>query len=351
MALEERFQDMAKTTAVVLARMNNQVKEMTMKKKVFYRYLLGGLMMAVTVACSGSDDDNTVPTPTDDTLKTVRLTITQIDNDGSADARLMDGTRATLSESGKTLAASWVANDGLTYYNLNQQFISDQLMYVFGPLTATETAAKSSFTGDVTCSAENKLAVIYPALDLEKNPLSTYAISPYTISLDGQNGTLGKLATTFHYVYGVATVKSVTGTTATATMPKMKSLLTVCKFSFIDKANSSPISVNTLSISLSNDGVYGKKDTYPQSAMVTPGENQSDVHAAAVTSGSALTMTLPEASNEVYVALLPTPTDATQPVSLTFTVNDGSNTYSGTAKAHLKEGEYVVAENLKLTKQ
>lgn len=322
-----------------------------MKRIALYKYLLGGLMMAVTAACSGSEDDNTLPSPIEDMPKTVRLTITQTaDDNGSANARLLDGTRATLNvnnQNDKVLDASWTANDGLTYYNLNQQFINDHLTYVFGQLTATETATKSSFTGDVTCYEGNKLAVIYPATSFTAGT----EIQPYSITLSGQDGTLGTLATTFHYVYGVATVKSVTGTTATATMPKMKSLLTVCKFSFIDKANSSPIPVNTLSISLSNDGVYGKKDTYPQSATVTPGENQSDVHAAAVTSGSALTMTLPEASNEVYVALLPTPTDATQPVSLTFTVNDGSKTYSGTAKAHLKEGEYVVAENLKLTKQ
>jgi hypothetical protein len=307
--------------------------------------------MAITAACSGSDDDNIVPTPTDDTPKTVRLTITQIDDEGSAGVRLLDGTRATLNESGKTLAASWKAGDGLTYYNLNPHFITNHLTYVFGSLTATETATKSSFTGDVTCSEGDKLAVIYPALDLVNNPLSNSTISSYTISLSGQDGTLNTLAKTFHHVYGVATVGEVRGTYANATMTT-KSLLTVCKFSFMDKDNdSSPISVKTLSISLANDGAYGDKDTYPQSATVTPGENQSDVHAAAVTSGSALTMTLPEASNEVYVALLPTPTDATQPISFTFTVNDGTYTYSGTAKAHLKEGEYVVAENLKLTKQ
>ena len=312
-----------------------------MKRIALYKYLLGGLMMAVTAACSGSEDDNTLPSPIEDMPKTVRLTITQTgDENGSANARLLDGTRATLRESGKTLAASWVANDALSYGNLNYP-------YTHGLLTATETAATSSFTGDVTCYERNKLAVVYPTTTFTT---SSYGIQPYTITLSGQDGTLETLATRFHYVYGVATVTAVNETTATATMPKMKSLLTVCKFSFIDESNSSPISVNTLSISLSNDGVYGKKDTYPQSATVTPGENQSDVHAAAVTSGSALTMTLPEASNEVYVALLPTPTDATQPVSLTFTVNDGSKTYSGTAKAHLKEGEYVVAENLKLTK-
>ena len=323
-----------------------------MKSIAFYRYLLGGLLMAITAACSGSDDDNIVPTPTDDTPKTVRLTITQIDDEGSAGVRLLDGTRATLNESGKTLAASWKAGDGLTYYNLDPHFITDHLTYVFGSLTATETATKSSFTGDVTCSEGDKLAVIYPALDLVNNPLSNSTISSYTISLSGQDGTLNTLAKTFHHVYGVATVGEVRGTNANATMTT-KSLLTVCKFSFMDESNSSPISVKTLSIGFTN-GVVGQADAgkYPQSATVTPYEDQTQVHATAVTGSSTpLTIKLSPASNEVYVALLPTPTDATQPISFTFTVNDGTNTYSGTAKAHLHEGKYVVATGLKLTKK
>ena len=49
----------------------------------------------------------------------------------------------------------------------------------------------------------------------------------------------------------------------------------------------------------------------------------------------------------VYVALLPTAAQRT----FRFTVSDTSNTYTGTAKATLTEGEYVVATGLKLTKQ
>ena len=322
-----------------------------MKRIALYKYLLGGLLMVFAAACSGSDDDNTLPSPIEDMPKTVRLTITQIDDEGSAGVRLLDGTRATLNvnnQNDKVLDASWTANDGLTYYNLNQLFINDHLTYVFGQLTATETAAKSPFTGDVTCNEGNKLAVIYPATSFT----ASTEIQPYSITLSGQDGTLGTLATTFHHVYGVATVGPVVGTTATATMPKMKSLLTVCKFSFINESNSSPISVKTLSIGFTN-GVVGQADAgkYPQSATVTPYEDQTQVHATAVTGSSTpLTINLSPASNEVYVALLPTPTDATQPISFTFTVNDGTNTYSGTARAYLHEGKYVVATGLKLTK-
>jgi len=317
-----------------------------MKRIALYKYLLGGLLMVFAAACSGSDDDNTLPSPLEDMPKTVRLTITQTaDDNSSAEARLLDGTRATLSESGKTLAASWVANDALSYGNLNYP-------YTHGLLTATETAATSSFTGDVTCYEKNKLAVVYPTTTFTT---SSDGIQPYTITLSGQDGTLATLATRFHYVYGVATVTAVNETTATATMPKMKSLLTVCKFSFIDKSDSSPISVKTLSIGFTNGVVgQGANGKYPQTARVTPGENQSDVHATPIEGSAPLTITLPESSTEVYevyVALLPTPTDATQPISFDFTVNDGTNTYSGTAKAHLHEGKYVVATGLKLTKQ
>ena len=50
---------------------------------------------------------------------------------------------------------------------------------------------------------------------------------------------------------------------------------------------------------------------------------------------------------EAFVALLPTSGQRT----FSFTVTDGSgNTYTGTAKATLTEGEYVVATGLKLTK-
>ena len=317
-----------------------------MKKKVFYRYLLGGLLMAVAAACSGSDDDNTVPTPTDDTPKKVHLTITQTDNDGNADARLLDGTRATLDESGKTLVASWVAGDKLTYYKINSG------LYLSGELTASTSAPVSVFTGEMSCEANDKLAVIYPALNLKATPLSTYDITPYTISLSGQNGTLEKLATTFHYVYGVATVESVTGTTASATMPKMKSLLTVCKFSFKDKENNNDILVKELKISFTN-GVVGQGDagTYPQSATVTPNDDQTQVHAVAVTGSSTpLTITLPSASTDVYVALLPTP-EATDKIHFNFVVTDKDDqNYSGTARAYLKEGQYVIATGLKLTK-
>jgi hypothetical protein len=327
-----------------------------MKRIALYKYLLGGLLMVFAAACSGSDDDNTLPSPIEDMPKTVRLTITQTgDENGSANARLLDGTRATLNvnnQNDKVLDASWTANDALTYCNLSYP-------YNQGSLTATESAATSSFSGNVLCKKDDKLAVVYPAKSF--TVANYYILQPYSITLSGQDGTLETLATNFHYVYGVATVTAVNETTATATMPKMKSLLTVCKFSFKDKDNNNDITVKELKISFSNGVTYPyvtcSANTYPQLAQVSVLDNennaiaQDNVHATPVAGSTPLTITLTSASTEVYVAMLPTPTDATQPISFDFTVNDGTNNYSGTAKAHLHEGKYVVATGLKLTKQ
>ncbi len=134
-------------------------------------------------------------------------------------------------------------------------------------------------------------------------------------------------------------------------MPKMKSLLTVCKFSFVNKDGGAVIPIKSLSISYG--GIGGDAGTYPQTATVAIKDDsiikeQADVHAAGVEGDGALTVTCSTAQDAVYVALLPTAAERT----FRFTVTDGSgNSYTGTAKATLTEGEYVEATGLKLTKQ
>ena len=306
-------------------------------------FVLGGMMLAGLTACSGDDDTATngnTPQTADDGVKVRRLTITEAD-DGAAEAR-QALTRASLTED-DGLTAKWTAGDELTYCNLSRmQYNGEEDVPVSGNLTATTTAATSRFTGNVTCSAGDYLTVVYPAATFTTN-------SQYTIALSGQDGTLAGLATRFHYVFGKALVNSVTDATADATMPKMKSLLTVCKFSFVDKATNEAIPVLSLSISYGGDGSDAGK--YPQTATVAIGANteQADVHATgAAGSSEALTVTCPSAQEAVYVALLPTAAQRT----FRFTVSDGSgNTYTGSAKAKLNEGEYVAATGLRLTKQ
>ncbi len=301
---------------------------MRTKEQFLMLWMLGGMMLAGLTACSGSDEE---PSKPDDGVKVRRITITE--TEGAASARQVM-TRASLTED-DGLTAKWTADDGLTYCNLSRVDRGNSDAPYSGGLTAASTAATSRFTGDVVCSEGDYLAVVYPATTFEYN-------DRYTISLTGQDGTLGKLASTYHYVYGRAQVTSVTGTTANATMGKMKSLLTVCKFSFKDKSTNAVIPIQTLSISYGGTG--SDAGTYPQSATVECGvlTVQTDVHASGVASNSPLLL---EGSGEAfYVALLPTTGQRT----FNFTVTNTNGTYTGTAKATLTEGDYVEATGLKL---
>ena len=309
---------------------------MRTKEQFLMLWMLGGMMLAGLAACSGDDDtatDGSAPQTADDGVKMRRLTITEAEG-GAAEAR-QALTRASLTEDDGILTASWTAGDALTYCNLSRVDYGNGEAPYSGGLTAASTASTSRFTGDVACSAGDYLAVVYPATTFENN-------DSYTISLTGQDGTLSTLATNYHYVFGKATVTEVTETTANATMGKMKSLLTVCKFSFKDKSTNAVIPIQTLSISYGGTG--SDAGTYPQSATVTIGANteQTDVHATGVASNSPLLL---EGSGEAfYVALLPTTGQRT----FNFTVTNTNGTYTGTAKATLTEGEYVEATGLKL---
>ena len=303
-----------------------------MKRITFFAFLLASLI----VGCSGSGNDEPTSQP-DRGVKTRMLTITE------------EATRATLDESTGELTALWTAGDGLAYCNLSTLSIqqTQQLSPASGPLTATTSDAISLFTGEVDCGIYDKLAVVYPA-----KGFSWYGEkAKYTIPLSGQNGTLSTLATNFHYVYGVATVNSVTDNTANATMPKMKSLLTVCKFSFKDKSNNATIPVQTLTISYAADGTDGNTGTYPQEATVVCETNQSNVHATGIRSDNQLVVKPSTATDEVYVALLPTVAQRSFNFTVTNTSGIYSGIYSGTARATLGEGEFVVATGLKLTKK
>ena len=298
------------------------------KRKQFLWAVLGSMMLAGLTACSGDDDATDRP---DDGVRVRRITITQTDG----------ATRATLTED-DGLSASWTAGDVLTYCNLSRNnYVNGEIVPYAGSLTAASTASTSQFTGSVTCDRGDYLAVVYPAATFVTN-------ESYTISLAGQDGTLGTLATNYHYVYGKAYVTTVTDNTADATMEKMKSLLTVCKFSFVDKTTGAAIPIQSLTISYGGTG--SDASTYPQSATVAIGANtaQTAVHATGVDGSTPLAVTCLSAQDAVFVALLPTSGQRT----FNFTVTDGSgNTYTGTAKATLAEGEYVVAEGLRLTKQ
>ena len=303
-----------------------------MKAKNYMMIFLCGMMVVAGTACKNEN------APEDKTVQKRYLTIKMSDAAGAPIKK------ATITDEGSTLLAEWKAGDEVSYCNLSRvKTPSDDL--IIGTMTAASSGVKSDLNGDVECTANDYLAIVYPAVDMST---STYSYGDgvhgkFTISLVGQDGSLSKLATHYHCVYGRAHVLSVTGTTAEAEMEKMQSLLTICKFSFTDGTN--PIPVNTLTISYG--GSDSKTGKYPQSATVTVTNLTENSAAAAegVLPSSVTPLTINAGgATEVYVALLP----ETGSCEYKFTVTSGSNTYTGTAEAHLKKGEFVPALGLKL---
>ena len=304
-----------------------------MKGKVKIVNWMVCLIWVLAAGCSHSEDDAVVPVNKD--VKTRLLTFTQVENRGS---------RAVLNENNHGLSALWKRGDQLGCCNLSTL---EYDIFVFGristgTLTARDNNVTSIFQGEMTCEQNNQLAVIYPATDFDYELKSGECFAKYTIILSEQDGTLETLANSYHYMYGVATVNSVTNSTAEAS-GKMKSLLAVCKFSFKD-GEGHTIRVKELKISYGGDGPDGDFGTYPQTANVTCNINQEAVFADAVRSNDPLIIqTVPGSDSQyptdVYVALLPV-TNRT----FRFVVTDANDqTYMGTATANLHAGEFVKA--------
>ena len=263
--------------------------------------------------------------------------------------------QATITENGDVLDALWNAGDAVFYRNLSRNEYTDPQegsVNLSGTLNADKDGSVASFSGDrVWCTEDDQLALIYP-----NNPVDfTFHDSPlyaeYTISVAGQDGSLATLAKDFHHIYGIASVVSVTETTANAELAQMKSLLTVCKFSFEDKDHpGTSLPISTLKISLGGTGLY--TGTYPQQGTVSIAQSVSawDVSVDPeweITGGKPLTIDTKGVNpTEVYVALFPD-----MGATYSFTVTSGGNTYTGTATATLNEGEFVPATGLKLVKQ
>lgn len=322
------------------------------KSKLCILVLGGGLMLLGGTACSNSDNELSSEThSTEQDVKTRHLTITQTtDSTASASVAL---ARAMLTQSGTSLSASWTAGDQLSYCNMSQPLVKVYDAELgdlvdkpkTGNLTAVTSAAVSQFTGDVICQTGDYLAVVYPQVTFTDT-------EHFTIPLTGQDGTLSTIATRYHYVYGKAQVESVTDATAKGNIGKMKSLLTLCKFKFINKANNDPIPIRMLSIDYNT--IDSKNGKYPQKVLVNIKDGStikesSAVHATASDISAPLVITSSSQLDEVYVVLVPTDENATyEPIQ--FTVTNDAGTYVGTAKAVIREGEFVQA-TLKLTLQ
>lgn len=285
------------------------------------------LFSAALASCSTSDDEQE-----NNGRKLRKLTIAQV-----------PVGRATLSDDGTTMGASWTAGDLAEYFNITSFQVKNEMD--FGTIEAASSAITSAFSGTVRCEVDDKIAILYPATA----PSTQSNRGTFTISLGGQDGTLAGVAANYHYVYGVGTVTSVTENTATATVAEMNSLLSVCKFTFKD-GGGNPIPVRKLDISYADyDSEFGYSEPYyPPTALVTPNADAACVEPVVVAQASwaPLTVSLSaETSEGVYVALFPVSGQYFH-----FTVTNSSGTYTGTARATLNAGKYYPV-NLVLTKR
>ena len=288
-------------------------------------------------------------------LKPRTLVVTEVESRKSKVERRLP--QATITENGDVLDAIWSARDEISFRNLTHETYTpsgttDEVP-LEGVLLADREARIASFASNdkVWCDVEDQILLVYPkatapAFSVEGSPLR----ATYTISLTGQDGTLATIANRYHHSYGVATITEVTPTVANAVVAEMQNLLTVCKFSFVDKDYPGTLlPITSLSISY-GDGVYA--GTYPETATVVVSQETNST--ATVTpdkkskaaGGNFLSINPDGNPTEVYVALFPEANKTTY----SFTVTSGENTYTGTATAQLIAGEYVVAPNLKLTK-
>ena len=288
-------------------------------------------------------------------LKPRTLIVTEVESQKSkVESRL---PQATITDEGETLNALWSKGDEISFRNISHETYTpsgttDEVP-LDGVLLADRAARIASFASNakVWCDLDDQLLLVYPkatapAITVSGNPLN----ATYTISLTGQDGSLATIANRYHHSYGIATITEVTETTANAELAEMQNLLTVCKFSFVDKDEpGTPLPITSLSISY-GDGTYA--NTYPETATVTVTQGTSSTATvipdkkSTSAGGYALAISPDGNPEEVYVALFPEATATT----CSFSVTSGENTYTGTATAQLNAGEYVAATNLKLTK-
>ncbi len=281
--------------------------EQTRVKFISYWFMV---MAALLCSCS-SDDDNT---PQDDNSgrRMRQLTIQNV----------AINTRATIAPS--TYAVTWATTDRPTYINLSA--LAEGLHY--GTLAPSTAGASTTLTGSVYCNQGDNIAIVLPTVT---PVLPSGGTLSFPINLSGQKGTLTDIGANYHYIYGVGTVTSTDGITATGTITNTKSLLSLCKFTFTN--GDEPVNVKSVQIGWGTGGA----SSYPQTGTVSLA-NPASVSAEAGDPSGPLTVTLdePNAEGVVYVALFP----CSDKLTFHFTVSDGTNTYTATKNAKMLEGKY-----------
>ena len=187
------------------------------------------------------------------------------------------------------------------------------------------------------------LALYYPA----QTPIASGTFhGGFEVNLSGQTGRLEDIAAGYHYIYGRAEVTSVSDGKAHAAFSSMKSLLALCRFTFVD-GDGNAIPVKKLDISY-YDNTSSQPVGYPQSVTVMPSDDVEKVSAEPDPEvdedfgywDDPLTINLETETTEgVYVALFPNSLID----YMHFSVTNSSGTYTGTAKAKLNAGGYYPA--------
>jgi hypothetical protein len=288
---------------------------MMMKMKMTSIKAFGFVMIAALLgACSS--DDSTTPQEDNDGRRMRQLTIQNV----------AINTRAAIDPS--TYETTWTTTDRPTYINLSM-LLTGNLRY--GTLTPSAAGASTTLTGSVYCRQGDNIAIVLPTVE---PVLPSGGSLSYPINLSGQKGTLADIGARYHYIYGVGTVTSTDGSTATGTIPNTKSLLSLCKFTFTN--GDKPVNVKSVLINYKAE-YTGNLVGYPQAGTVSLADPEN-VSAKADASNGPLTVTLDNvnAAGVVYVAMFPEADKQT----FHFTVSDGSNTYTATKNAKMLEGKY-----------
>ncbi|WP_294747210.1 hypothetical protein [uncultured Prevotella sp.] len=274
-----------------------------------------GFVMIAALLGACSSDDSTTPQEDNNGRRMRQLTIQNV----------AMNTRAAINPS--TYEATWETTDRPTYIILSAQ---PELRY--GTLTPSAAGASTTLTGSVYCTLGDNIAIVLPTVTPE---LPANGSLSYPIDLSGQKGTLADIGARYHYIYGVGSVTSTDGATATGTISNTKSLLSLCKFTFttID----GPVNVKSVQINYKSE-YTGNLIGYPQTGTVSLA-NPASVSAEAGDPSGPLTVTLDKANAEgvVYVALFP----CSKKLAFHFTVSDNdNNTYTATKNAKMLEGKY-----------
>ena len=289
------------------------------KTNIFWGFGVGCLVLGL---CSCSSDDDTTPREDSNGRCLRQLTLSDVSMN----------TRATIDPTKYT--AEWEKTDRPTYINLSA--LAKGLHY--GTLEPSTAGASTTLKGSVYCGLGDNIAVILPTVTPE---LPSGGTLSFPINLSGQKGTLTDIGARYHYIYGVGTVTSTDGGTATGTISNTKSLLSLCKFTFTN--GDKPVKVKSVQIGWGINGAVG----YPNSgtaSLADPANVQladpANVHvtAGAPIEDTPLVVTLDSANNDgvVYVALFP----CSEILTFHFTVSNGTNTYTATKTAKMLEGKY-----------